>query len=168
VSGSFTASRRFDVGGEVMTSKEAVAAPGHFRWDAGGWFGGQLGGTAWMLVGAAVLAPRAADVAAVWLACFAVPNAIGCRLWRRRGRLRPYPATQALLLACVMSGLLALAALHVMRPGLRIAQPPGVRLADEPRLVLGLLLMWGGLALTFHLLERSARERAEVRSRDET
>lgn len=150
-----------------MVSNEAVAATGHFRWDAGGWFGSQLGGTAWMLVGAAVLAPRAADVAVVWLACFAAPNAIGCRLWRRRFRLGPYPATQALLLTCVMSGLLALAALHVMRPGLRITQPPGIWLVDEPKLVLGLLLMWGGLALAFHLLERSARERAGMRSQDE-
>jgi hypothetical protein len=109
-----------------MASEEAVAAPGRFRWDAGGWLGSQLGGTAWMLVGAAVLAPRAADLVAVWLACFVVPNTVGCWLWRRRDRLRPYPATQALLLACAMSGLLALAALHVMRPGLRITQPPGI------------------------------------------
>ena len=28
---------------------------GHFRWNAGGWFGSQLGGTLWLLTGVSLL-----------------------------------------------------------------------------------------------------------------
>jgi hypothetical protein len=149
-----------------MTVNGAMPGPGHFQWNAGGWFGSQLGGTIWMLIGAAVLLPAAPDVATVWLIGFTVANAIGAWLWRRRDRVRPYPAMQALLLACVASGLAALAALHALRPGLRIHRPPGVWLADEPRHILWLALMGCGLALSFHLLERRAIEMREVRTRD--
>src|SRR5262245_26037416 len=112
-----------------------VSDPTCLRWNRGGWFGDQLGGTAWMLVGAVVLLPSAPEVAGVWLACFAVANAIGSAMWRSRDRFRPYPALQALLLVCGVSGLIALVALHVCRPGLRITRPPGIYLADEPRLI---------------------------------
>src|SRR4051794_27734348 len=116
-----------------METKAALPGPGRFQWNMGGWFGPQLGGTAWMLVGAVVLVPHTPEVAGVWLACFAVANAIGSWLWWRRDRLRPYPALQVLLLACGINGLLALVALHLLRPGLRITRPLGVYLADEPR-----------------------------------
>jgi hypothetical protein len=72
-----------------MESKEPLPGPGRFQWNLGAWFGGQIGGTAWMLVGAVVLAPHAPEVAGVWLACFAASNAIGSWLWWRRDRLRP-------------------------------------------------------------------------------
>ena len=80
---------------------------GSLQWNAGGWFGSQLGGTAWLLVGAAVLAWQAPAVAVVWLDAFVVTNAIGVWLWRCRARVRPYFAMQLLLLACGGSGLLA-------------------------------------------------------------
>lgn len=60
-----------------MEAKEPLLGPGCFQWNTGGWFGSQLGSTAWMLVGAVVLIPHAAEVAGVWLSCFAVANAIG-------------------------------------------------------------------------------------------
>ncbi len=143
-----------------MERKEPLSGPGYFQWNKGGWFGSQLGGTAWMLVGAAVLLPRAPEVAAVWLAAFAVATAIGSWMWWRRDRLRPYPALQALLLVCGLSGHTALIALHVLRPGLRISQPLGIHLADEPQLILWLLVLIAGLMTWFHVLERGARSRA--------
>jgi hypothetical protein len=111
-----------------------------------------------MLIGAVVLVRRAPDFAGVWLACFAAANTIGLWMWWRRDRLRPYPALQALLLACGVSGLLALSALHVLRPGLRITQPGGIYLADEPRSILLLLVLVSSMMTGFHVMESSARK----------
>jgi hypothetical protein len=93
-----------------------MPGPGCFQWNTGAWFGSQLGGTAWMLVGAAVLALQAPAVAAVWLACFALANALATWLWRQRDRLRPYAALQLLVLMVGGGGLLALVALDALRP----------------------------------------------------
>src|SRR4051794_12520067 len=111
-----------------------------------------------MLVRAVVLIWRAPEVAGVWLACFAVANVIGSWMWRRRSRLRPYPALQALLLACGVSGLLALGALHVLRPGLRITQPTGIYLADDLRSILLLLVLVISMMTSFHVMESSAKK----------
>lgn len=141
-----------------MESKVPLSGPGRFQWNMGGWFGGQLGGTVWMLVGVVVLVPQAPEVAGVWLVCFAVANAIGSGLWWHRDRIRPYPALQALLFATGFHGLIALAALHVLRPGLRITRPKGVLLADDPRIIAFLLIMIVALMMFCFLAERSARK----------
>jgi hypothetical protein len=141
-----------------METNGSLPNPGRFRWNRGGWFGGQLGSTAWMLVGSALLLPHAPEVAGVWLACFAVANAIGSWMWQRRDGLRPYPALQALFLVCGVNGLIALVALHVRRPGLRITRPLGIYLADEPRLILWLLVLVISLMTWFHLQERGAKK----------
>src|SRR5262245_20825119 len=94
-------------GDPIMPAASPITGPGYIHWNAGGWFGGQVGGTSWLLVGAAVLAPQAPAVAAIWLAGFAAANAVGLWLWRRRTRFRPHTAFQAMLLACGISGLLA-------------------------------------------------------------
>src|SRR5215470_9138380 len=99
-----------------MPADSPMTSPGYFRWTAGGWFGSQIGGTSWLLVGAAVLAPRAPVVAVIWLACYAAANAVGLGLWRRRTRVRPHTTFQVLLLACGISGLLAWLTLDVLRP----------------------------------------------------
>ena len=143
-----------------MSTKERSTGPGHFRWNKGGWFGSQLGGTAWMLVGSVVLFPPAPEVAGIWIACFAVANGIGSWMWRRRERIRPYPALQSLLLACGVSGLTALVALHVLRPGLQIARPFGMDLADEPRNLVWLIIVVASLMAWFHFLEWNAKQQS--------
>jgi hypothetical protein len=99
-----------------MSLKRPTPGPGRFQWNAGGWFGSQLGGTAWMLVGTAILVPQAPGLAAWWAACFAAANAVGAGLWLRRDRVRPYPALQSLLAACGLAGLFAVSVLHRFRP----------------------------------------------------
>jgi hypothetical protein len=141
-----------------METKKSLSGPGCFQWHRGGWVGSQLGATAWMLVGAVVLVPYAPDVAGVWLACFAAANAIGSWMWQRRDRLRPYPALQALLLGCGVNSLMALVALHALRPGLRITRPLGISLADEPPTILWLLILVISLMTWFHTQEWSARK----------
>jgi hypothetical protein len=98
-----------------MPDREMIR-PGYFHWSAGGWFGSQLGGTAWLLVGAAVLAPHAPAAAVAWLACFAVANAVGLGLWRWRARLQPHTGIQLLLLTCGITGFLACLAVDTLWP----------------------------------------------------
>lgn len=99
-----------------MSSKMPQFGPGHFQWNTGGWFGSQLGGTCWLLVGAAVLGVQEPGVAAWWACCFATANAVGTGLCLRRNRVRPYPTIQALLATCAITGLLAVIALHLFGP----------------------------------------------------
>jgi hypothetical protein len=94
------------------------------------------------------------------MACFAVANGIGSWMWCRRDRLRPYPALQALVLACGVSSLTALVALHGLRPGLRIIRPVGIYLADEPRHIVVLIVVVASLMAWFHILEWSAKQQS--------
>lgn len=94
---------------------------GCFQWNAGAWFGSQLGGSAWMLVGSATMTPGSPILAGAWLACFATANGVGLWLWRRRDRVRPYPAIQALLLTLGVCGVAAWLALWALGTGARAA-----------------------------------------------
>lgn len=99
-----------------MPVTEPVPGPGAFQWNRGGWFGGQLGSTVWLLVGAAFIADQLPWVSVAWLVYFALANSLGTWLWRHRERLRPYPAYQLLLLTVGIIGLIALLTLDLLRP----------------------------------------------------
>jgi hypothetical protein len=149
-----------------MASRRPMPGPGCHQWNTVAWFGGQVGCTAWMLVGAAMLAREAREVAVVWAACFCAANAAGSRLWSRRRRLRPFPAIQIGFLVCGVSGVLALVTLHVRRPGLRVTQPAGVQLSEEPWLIPAFLVLVLLLMAQSSFLEWGARkERARSKSR---
>ena len=92
-------------GRNTMTmSSRPLVGPGHFQWNAGGWFGSSLGGSAWMIVTSCFLAlhdqPTLAMVPAVG---FAIVLFASLLLWARRNRIYPFPAIMGLL------GLLAVA-----------------------------------------------------------
>lgn len=135
-----------------MSTKRPMAGPGAFQWNRGGWFGGLMGSTAWLVVGAAVMASRSPIVASIWVACFAASNAFGFRLWACRDRIRPYPAIQALLVAIGAAGLLAFAALDVLGP----REAP--ELVGAPREGYLAMLIVPGLMAQFALMERSSRK----------
>lgn len=120
-----------------MPSKQPMPGLGQFQWNTGAWFGSQLGRTAWLLVGATLLALQAIWVAVCWLASFVLANAIGTWLWRRRDRLRPYPALQLLCIVCAACGLLALLVLDLIAPeGVRLnlaVEDGHVSLADHSK-----------------------------------
>lgn len=99
-----------------MVEKHPMTGAGQFQWNSGGWFGAQVGGTSWLLVGAVVMASRAPWFAAWWAICFLGANAVGFEMWRRRDRLRPYPAIQGLMAVCAVAGLLAVVAVHAYGP----------------------------------------------------
>jgi hypothetical protein len=153
------------------TSKMADKSPrkglGMFQWNRGAWFGGQIGGTAWLIPAGLIFLAKIPIVGIVWLGIFAAINAIGYRLWSRRDRLNPYHAIQILLVACGIGGLCALGALVVLRPE---ASLPEIEFHDwkfwvvEDRrtslrsaflfFLVGIPLMMGW----FHLAEQSARK----------
>jgi hypothetical protein len=46
-------------------------------WNAGGWFGSQLGGTTWLLVGSISMLHGALAVGLFWLFAFGLANGLG-------------------------------------------------------------------------------------------
>ena len=82
----------------MTMSSRPLVGPGHFQWNAGGWFGSSLGGSAWMIVTSCFLAlhdqPTLAMVPAVG---FAIVLFASLLLWARRNRIYPFPAIMGLL-----------------------------------------------------------------------
>lgn len=77
------------------------------QWNLGGWLGGQLGGSVWMLVAGLLSLSEDPIAAATVIVFFVLVNFIGTMLWRRRERLSPYAAIQLLLPVLGVSGLAA-------------------------------------------------------------
>lgn len=77
-------------------------------WNAGGWFGAQLGSTLWLAISAAVLAARSVAVASIVLALFLIANFVGIVLWRRRSRMSMFLGMQILLTAFWACGMAAI------------------------------------------------------------
>ena len=67
------------------------------RWNPGGWFGSQLGGSCWMLVAGLLAIPADLTAAIVVLGLFAAANLAGLMIWRRRDSLSPYKGLQLLV-----------------------------------------------------------------------
>jgi len=70
---------------------------GTFQWNAGGWFGGQIGSTCWMLVCGLMYVWKSPLLGAILFGCFAVANTVGTAIWAKRDRVDPYWAIQILL-----------------------------------------------------------------------
>ncbi len=85
---------------------------GGFRWNAGGWFGGQLGATLWMGLLGVLTLPRHPVAGAAVLGLALAANGVGVALWRRRASLAAYPAVQLLIAVC---GVAALGSVLVLR-----------------------------------------------------
>ena len=118
------------------------------HWNAGGWFGAQLGGSLWILI-AGVLALRLdtqAGISAIVL--FGAANGLGSFLWTRRDGLSAYAGIQ-LLLALV--GTAGLAAVYVLeRAGIFEAIQVGARVSAQSMYVV-LIVVITALMLLFYL-----------------
>jgi hypothetical protein len=87
---------------------KAKQGNGRFQWNAGGWFGGQVGSTVWLFILAGETFQKSPH-AAMWLTfCAAAPNVLGCLLWTRRDRLAPHPTLQFLIAGIGLFSILAL------------------------------------------------------------
>jgi len=121
---------------------------GRFQWNRGGWFGGQVGATLWLILLGGLLV--ATDRVGGWavLSLGLLPNVVGCLMWRRRQRLSPYRALQELI---ALAGLCALVSMLIlMRSDVSL---PSLQLPSS----LWFLLIYPGMMLVFHVQERAAR-----------
>lgn len=133
-----------------MVDLQGKRGEGAFQWNWGGWFGGQVGATLWLIVLGILLLFKSQSVGGVIVALGVIPNLLGLALWRRRHSLAPYPAIQILIAACGVAALLALFAIRAS------AFEPAP--ADLPSA--WFLLMYPALNLNFYLLERRFRKTA--------
>lgn len=117
------------------------------EWNAGGWFGSQLGGSAWVLVAAVLAAMQDLQTGIILLAVFLLPNIAGYVFWRRR-RLSCYASTQFLLALLGVSGLLAIFFLERAKLWQAIQVGSAVS-AGSSYIVLALIIII--LMLTFYL-----------------
>jgi len=116
------------------------------NWNAGGWFGGQIGATVWMLVAGVLTTIRDLPAGIVVVLLFALPNVVGLSLWRGR-KLSCYAATQLLI---AVSGICGLATVYVLdraNTWMQI-QTGGQVSAQSTYWLIG--LVYGGLMLMFY------------------
>ena len=123
-----------------------------FQWNAGGWFGSQFGSTLWILIAALIFFTKDYQAALLTLACFLIPNLIGCWLWSSRQRIAAYPAFQ-ILLTCI--GLFSLIALFILDKSGHWSDVSDGMSVTSTYILLGFI--WSGLMLGFWLKERQMR-----------
>lgn len=77
------------------------------QWNLGGWLGGQIGGSCWMLVAGLLAIPADMTAALSVLGLFFLANLTGWLIWRRRELLSPYQGLQRLIPALGLTGIVA-------------------------------------------------------------
>ena len=133
--------------------KRPLAGDGQFQWNTGGWFGGQVGSTLWIVLLGGVAAVRNVWVGLLICLCGVLPNLLGLYLWNRRDRIKPYAAIQ-ILLGCV--GVLSLAAVLLFHLGGLVLQDSG---GVSITTAFWYLLLYPLLMLCFFWQEMSSRKR---------
>lgn len=130
-------------------------APSTFSWNAGGWFGSQVGCTLWLLILGVVLLSKDSFVAWGCVGGFVVLNAWGLYLWRRRDKLKAYAGLQRFLLAT--SVIIALVVVVANRRG--VSEPPTSGALVSTYLPHWVIAIAPGLMAMFSLLERQVKRR---------
>ncbi|MCU7853390.1 MAG: hypothetical protein KZQ80_14400 [Candidatus Thiodiazotropha sp. (ex Monitilora ramsayi)] len=118
------------------------------NWNVGGWFGGQVGATAWILVAAVLTAMRDLSIGMVVLLLFLVPNVIGLMLWASR-KFSCYASTQIVIGVSGVCGLATVYVLERANAWMQI-QTGGQVSAQSSYWIIG--LVFGGLMIMFYLL----------------
>ena len=116
------------------------------NWNAGGWFGAQLGGTVWMLIAGILSAIHDFPTGILVVLLFAIPNVVGSVLWMTR-RLSCYASTQLLIGICGLCGLATVYTLENANAWMQI-QTGGQVSAYSSYWIIG--LVYGGLLLFFY------------------
>ena len=145
----------------MTTSSKSLVGPGRFQWNAGGWFGSSLGGSAWMIVTACFLVPHdQPTLALIPAVCFAIVLFVSLLLWARRDCIYPFPALMALL------GLLAIAVPLVSIVVSSYASSAALAAMNWPASTWPTILVCAiapGLMIWFLFLERSVATKADTK-----
>jgi hypothetical protein len=136
-----------------METQRPAREGGGFRWNAGAWFGAQIGSTLWLVILGAALSLRDDSSPGTALIALAVAvNGIGLILWEHRHRMRAYPAIQVLVAVVGCAAFVAFALLDGTSTwGLAGTQASGER---PPYAV---LLIFPAMMAMFALQEHAAR-----------
>ena len=124
-----------------------------FVWNAGGWFGSQVGSTLWLLILGLGVARRDPLAGSLAVGGFLALNAWGLSLWRSRARLGAYAGIQRFLLAATAVVAVVVVVAHA-RSTATTPRPGALASTFLPGWV---VLMFPGLMLLFWLRERLAR-----------
>ena len=125
---------------------------GTFQWNTGGWFGGQIGSTCWMLACVLMYVWKFPLLGAILLGCFAVTNFVGTALWAKRDRVDPYWAIQILLAVILLFTAVGMVAADWFGALEEFGRWGGG--SRSPYLC---LLMFPGLMIWFHFLNRAGK-----------
>jgi len=117
------------------------------NWNLGGWFGGQLGATVWVLVAGILTAIRDLPTGVFVVLLFAIPNVVGVVLWLSR-KLSCYASTQILIGISGTCGLVTVYALENANAWEQI-QTGGQVSAQSSYWIIG--LVYTGLMLMFYV-----------------
>lgn len=127
-----------------------------FEWNLGGWLGGQIGGSAWIMVAGLLTFSRDAQTAASVLGVFALANILGYAIWTCRHKLTAHAGMQLLLVIMGVAGLAAVYLLDRDRH-FEAIQSGGSVSAAEMYLVIIFVII--GLMLMFYV--RFGRDRSD-------
>ena len=117
------------------------------EWNKAGWFGGQLGGTGWLLIAGMLTAIRDLPTGMLVVGLFVISNVVGFVLWKAR-RMSCYASTQLFIGVSGICGLLAIYLLENANVWTEIQTGAQVS-AYSAYWILSLVV--GGLMLMFHL-----------------
>lgn len=117
------------------------------NWNIGGWFGGQLGATVWILVAGILSAIRDFPIGMFVVLLFAIPNVIGIVLWQSRV-FSCYVSTQVLIGVSGICGLFTVIAAENANTWTQI-QAGGQISAQSSYWIIS--LVYGGLMLMFYV-----------------
>lgn len=132
---------------------------GRFQWNGGGWFGGQVGSTCWLLLAGVAFFGQAPALAALLFGCFALANLVGTIIWRNRDKIDPYRGIQALIGVLFVFAAIALVCMDYY--GLLAGLDDRFENARVWYLV---LLMYPGLMTMFHFQNRAKAAGAKTQS----
>jgi hypothetical protein len=132
-----------------------VTSVNPYRIPATGWWGAQLGASAWMLGSALMFFSKAPGVAAALLGCFVAMNLFGWVLWRSRERFSAYAAIQSF---CAGAGLFTSIAIAVLDVSGHLGEWEP-RFASQPHAVYFVLLLFPLVMLLLHFRFRGEANR---------
>ena len=127
-----------------------------FEWNLGGWLGGQIGGSAWIMVAGLLTISRDTQTAMAVLGVCAAANILGYILWLLRQKLTAHAGMQLLLL---IMGIASVAAVYLLDRDrhFEAIQSGGAVSAAEMYLVILFVII--GLMLMFYIrFGRSGRD----------
>jgi hypothetical protein len=130
---------------------QAKPGPGRFQWSRGGWFGAQVGATAWLILLGGMMLAQGRTSGAVVLALGLFVNGLGFYLWHARASWEPYPAVQLLLGTCAVVALVSVL----------LASASTAPAGDSSAPSLPTLLVYPALMAVFHLQEQSSRKSSD-------